>query len=938
MSVLELPPQLRGSWEHALIMTYGLDVAFFERTLLPLFSSECRNKIVLVDGTHFLEICARSARSEGQLLHFNQTYLASGIFAPRAAHAKIILLANKEQGRLLVGSGNTSWQGYASGGELFTMYEYRKEIPEALPAFLAMRELIEQLAKRHYVQGLVEQRLAHFWANAPWLWQRGQMDTPPVRHTLNTSFLVQIKQSIGEEVVEELWVLAPFFDERAAALAGLIEAVRPARTVLLLQSDYVSVDRVALQQVLDGIPGHCEIHPLRAKDGPLYLHAKLYVFKMADRALCVQGSPNMSQVAMLLHDPQGNIETANFLVGPRDAFDDLLAELPLTIGPAQTNLSGLELRYQKKEPVEEGKKQSWQLLGGEWQHDRLWLHTHGTAPDLRDALLVINGQLFPLHLWNINGQTLELALPGSAKELLTRPTTVSIRWSDDAETYETNPIIPCDKTTLDRILQQEEQGRERLDRSADLNLDDQAFEELLGELHDTLVIDQDSIWKVAARATSTQKEAALDDKGLHLGYDEIDYEALRSHPKIRQYLERGSGAYATAQTRIGMILHAISRYMQGLLQQGGVVTPPIANAVIPSSDESEDEPFIEDEPGHEEDEPARRWSVRARIRRTLSQFIQRYLRNLALPSFQQLVGYQVVAKNYLIFSHLLWRLFAKDWLEYHVIINAFIQSWHLFWGDQAMPGYFYQLSVEEQLEIWEWMRNYFNDALTLAAYYYGATIAIKEQKEDLHFSLRESWRNLMSLSPFPLTADVLEEAQKLIASLLPYRPPMAAEIVNELTQLAHFETQRHFIATLVAAGRLPGGSCSFRKEPVWREPLRQKVSVDCLVIDSSAALSTKEAALTLVQAWMQAERLDYYRIASKEPNAVHEYTYLIFYDRKEQRGKYSVRGEDNRLHVQDIPQIHLPVRPWEAGLQHLWEIAQQLTDVGHLAAKDKKPR
>lgn len=924
MSVLELPPQLRGSWEHALIMTYGLDVAFFERTLLPLFSSECRNKIVLVDGAHFLEICARSARSEGQLLHFNQAYLASGIFAPHAAHAKIILLSNKERGRLLLGSGNTSWQGYASGGELFTVYEYDKETPEALPAFLSVRELTEQLVKLHYVQGLVEQRLAHLWQNTPWTWRRSQVDLPPVRHSLNTSFLEQIKQTIGEETVEELWVLAPFFDEKAAALAQLVAAIRPARTVLLLQSGYASVDHLALQQVLDRLPGHCEIRPLRAKEGALYLHAKLYLFKLADRALCVQGSPNMSQVAMLLHDPQGNIETANFLVGSRDAFDDLLAELPLTVGPAQTDLSGLELVYQKKESVEKSREQSWQLLGGAWQHALLWLHTRGITPNLRDALLIINGQAFSLHVWNITGQTLELALPGPARDLLTRPAPVSIRWSVGAEMCETNPIIPCDKTTLDRILQEEEQENERLDRSADLNLDDREFEELLGKLHDTLVIDQDSIWKTASRADGQQK-AAHEDKGLHLGYEEIDYDALRSHPKIRQYLERGSGANRTAQTRIGMILHAIASHMQGLLQQEGLVASVATNTAIPFSDESEEEPFVEGEPGHREDEPARHWSVRARIRKTLSLFVQRYLRGLASPAFQQLVGFEVVAKNYLIFSQLLWRLFAKDWLEYDAIIDAFIKSWHLFWGDQAMPGYFYQLTVEEQLEIWEWMRKYHNDAIVLAAYYYGTTIVFKEQRERLCFALRDSWRNFLSLSLFPLTAEVLEEAQKMLASLLPYRPPKSAEIVNDLTQLVHFETQRHFIATLVAAGRLPAGSCSFRKEPVWREPLRQKVSVDCLVIDNSSALSTKEAALSLLQAWMQAERLDYYRIASKEPNAVHEYTYLIFYDMKEQRGKYSVRGKDNRLNVQHIPEIHPPVRPWEAGLRHLWELAQQLS-------------
>ncbi len=936
MSMLELPPQFRGPWEHALIMTYELDVAFFERTLLPLFSSACKNKIVLVDGTHFLDICARSAKSEEQILHFNQSYLVWGIFTPHAAHAKIILLTNREQGRLLVGSGNTNWQGYASGGELFTVYEYSKEAPDTLPAFLAVRELVEGLVGCRYVQGMVEQRLTLLWTSTPWLLRRTQMGVAPVRHNLHASFLEQIKQVIGEETVEELWVLAPFYDEKATALKVLIEAVRPARTVLLLQPGYASVDRSALQKVIEQLPGSYEIHPLQTKDGSLYLHAKLYLFKLADRAVCVQGSPNMSQVAMLLHDPQGNIEATNFLVGTRDAFDELIGELPLTIGASQTDLSKLDLTYQKKDTTEGSKEPSWKLLGGEWQHDRLWLHLRGTVPDLQGAFLVVNEQLFPLHLWNAMPQALELALPEAARELLASPLPVSIRWSEGTRLCETNPIIPCDKNALDRILQQEEQGSERLDHSADLNLDDQAFEELLGELHTTLVIDQESIWKAGTRSMSLQKEAQ-DEKGLHLGYDEIDYEALRSHPRIRQYLEHGSGVSGNVQTRIGTILHAIAAHMQELLQQEEGIVSMAMSAFIPSSEEPEDEPFSEGEPGCDGDEPVRHWSVQARIRKTLSQFIQRYLRGLASPAFQRLVGYEVVTKNYLIFSQLLWRLFAKNWLEHRTIIEAFIQSWNLFWGSQASPGYFSQLSVDEQLEIWQWMRDYHNDALILAAYYYSTTIVIKERLDDLRFSLRDSWRNLLCLSPFPLTEDVIEDTQKLLAFLLPYRVPGLPEMVNELTQLAHFETQRHFIATLVASGRLPVGSCSFVKERIWRRSLEQNVSVDCLVIDSSEALSSKEAALSLLQEWMLAERLDYYRIATKEPNTDYEYTYLIFYDMKEQRGKYmTTRGEGATQRVQDIPRIELPAEPWSAGLTHLRELVQQVISTGNLVQKGKK--
>ena len=285
---------------------------------------------------------------------------------------------------------------------------------------------------------------------------------------------------------------------------------------------------------------------------------------------------------------------------------------------------------------------------------------------------------------------------------------------------------------------------------------------------------------------------------------------------------------------------------------------------------------------------------------------------------------------------MLYRLFSKDWLESDEIIDTLIQSWRLFWGSQAIPGYFYQLSVEEQLEIWEWMRKYGNDSLILATYYYGAMIVIKEQREDLRFSLRDSLRDLLSLSPFPLITEVLDGAQKLLASLLPYRPPNAMEMMKELDQLAHFETQRHFKDALVAEGLLPAGSFSFRKDSYQREQYGPKVFVDCLVIESSAALSSKEKALSLLQVWMQAQQLDYYRIISKEPNDVQEYRYLIFYDMKEQRGKYAVRGEDDRPHAQDIPQIYLPVRLWEAGLRHLGEIVQQVTSAGNVIKKDKK--
>jgi hypothetical protein len=156
MNTLPLPEQLRGSWDHALIMTYGLDVPFFERTLLPQFATRCRNKIILADGRHYLNASARYAQKESQIHHLNQSYIAAGIFGLKDAHAKVILLLNKEQGRLCIGSGNLNQQGYASGGELFTCYEYSTDSFEMLSAFLTIRELIDGLIRRNYLQGPVK--------------------------------------------------------------------------------------------------------------------------------------------------------------------------------------------------------------------------------------------------------------------------------------------------------------------------------------------------------------------------------------------------------------------------------------------------------------------------------------------------------------------------------------------------------------------------------------------------------------------------------------------------------------------------------------------------------------------------------------------------------------------------------------------------------------
>ncbi len=75
MSEVQLPNQLNGPWDHLLILTYGMDLPFFEYALLRELPARCRNRIVLGDGAHLLEISEAHAR-DGLARAMNHRYVA----------------------------------------------------------------------------------------------------------------------------------------------------------------------------------------------------------------------------------------------------------------------------------------------------------------------------------------------------------------------------------------------------------------------------------------------------------------------------------------------------------------------------------------------------------------------------------------------------------------------------------------------------------------------------------------------------------------------------------------------------------------------------------------------------------------------------------------------------------------------------------------------
>ncbi len=908
MNELKLPEQLGGPWEHVLILTYGLDIPFFEAALWSQFSARCRNKIILADGQRYLESCATYARG-GLVRYLNQRYIAEGIFAEHAAHAKAILLTNRERGRLLVGSGNLGWQGYASGGELFTQYEYSDKDLRAANAFLAVRELVDGLMERQYISVPAARRIRHMWEQTRWLFQAPQGDEWPVRHNLNHSFLSQLQQTIGDDPVEEVWVLSPFYDRDAVALERLLAAFEPRQATLLLQTGYTSVDPAALQRVLDRFGKRCQVRPFGKGSDTPYVHAKMILLKSQERAICLQGSPNLSQAAMLLTVPQGNIELANLLTGPRNAFDGLLDALD--IQPVVSTLDALDLQFQPRQTPAEEDPGVWRLTGGEWEDNRLYLRFLSSPPDLRGASLVVANRAFPLEVHKKEPQGLELKLSAEVVGLLDRPVPVAIRWSDGEEDLTTNPVFVCNCAALDAALEITEEGK-TLDRIGDLALGDAEFERLLAELDAALVIDRRSVWTLAGRSVPTATDES--DEALRLDYADIDYNMLRNHPKLLQYVSGKAGGVGYARSRLQIILSSITDHFRGLLNISAAekIVKGAPAGLEGSQAESDDEREQE-----EEEKQKRRRSQAQRLRRILKSFIQRYLRGIRSPDFQELAGFEVMAQNYVIFSYLLWRLLAKDWVEPEFVIDSLLQTWTFFWGRSSQEGYFGRLDQEEQAQVLQLVQgDQHADAVLVASLYYGALMTRLQRWEELRFALRDFWRDLVCRSPFELNAQVLENTWHMLAEPLPYEPPVPSAIVEELVQLAQFETQDSFLRAVEERHGYPRGSCRFEKAKVYRERLGRADLVDCLVAQVDDALLTKDAAVSLLQTWMRFADRDYYRICTAKGNRI------LFYESPAKEGLYYAKdlGEEETV----VGLVEPEAVPWDVALAHLRTLASQV--------------
>lgn len=819
-SRMQIPPLLDAAWDSALIMTYGADLEFYEQHLLPLLTRS-RNRVIFSDGRQTARRLTDS-NSRVQLRQVNRTYVIAPVHADTAAHAKLIMLLSEDRGLLVVGSGNLSMSGYASQGECFSSYHWSPDDQGQREEFLAARDFIDQVCEKRLVDSFVQTRVQQAWRDAPWLYGKAQDSGSRLRHNLDQTLLDQFAEAVNGRTVDELVVHAPFYDHRCAALAELIQRLSPAMLQVLVQEHLTSVDPERLTAVLDAAPGLSDVRSVQAPDAGTFLHAKFLIARSEGIAICLQGSPNISSSALLGAYPNGNIELANLLIGERTAFDHLLNGLVVSPDSIDITQLGLGLRIDGDDD-EQGSPSLHAATELSWEAPRLSGVFDRAV--LVPPQLIIDGAAVAEVAWELSEPSADrtrfaVSLDEEAASALNGVAAVRFIFETGEETL---PTFPYHVNALNALAS----GQARTDllkRAGDLDLGDAELEELLAQLDAALVVDRGSIWRMLKRKAP---EASDDDSSISIAYDELDWDAIQSHPKLAQY--RNWDQRSTSDpTDLGILLTSIAERFEADVRRARTGDSG-ADGPDSSSDGLDDlarEIEAEDEEAAEENDAVqeqRRLSLRSRAKRQFHSFVKRFVNGLTDEEFTRYVGPPVIVPSYVIFNHLCWKLIQIDLADPVRIINAQTALWKFFWGDKNESGYFAALDIAEQEAALDILDRHHSEAVLLCSLFQAHAYTPYESDDRTLVEIRDMWRTVL---PHPLwqpTKTALDDS----TTLLQHSCKTTHDLIEKLDTLASYVSNGEPLAAVgqalgcrseqvtITSGRVNRGSLGPQNVPIY---------------------------------------------------------------------------------------------------------------------------
>lgn len=283
--LLQRVAEERAAAEEVLLLSYTLDLGFFERAALgPAHALGAR--VSVVGDAVVVRHDPRAVRRAGR------SYLP-GLAACRGAfHPKLAVIVGAEEATVAIGSGNTTMAGWGDNHELWSvLHADESSAPATLGAVATwLRQLDGPVRLSAHVGDALRRTATHLERFSP------TVEGPLLVSSLSGSILDQLP----EGPVDELAIYAPFHDRGAHALRALIERMQPSRLLLVVQPCLTVIDGPSVDALTADLGAD-----VRETDTSRYRHGKLVEWSCAGERWALTGSPNCTSAALLRSVPNG---------------------------------------------------------------------------------------------------------------------------------------------------------------------------------------------------------------------------------------------------------------------------------------------------------------------------------------------------------------------------------------------------------------------------------------------------------------------------------------------------------------------------------------------------------------------------------------------------------------------------------------------------------
>ncbi|MFC1975479.1 hypothetical protein ACFLXQ_03660 [Chloroflexota bacterium] len=778
---MKLLKSLNQPADNCIILTYNLDLLFFEYMLYPsLYASGCRNTMILCDPTQY-EFALQY--DVARLQYVGQRYLLvpartslSGAF-----HPKLILLTSANGGSLFLLSGNLTKAGYLHNWEVLTLFEYNTKKPDPI-AWQACRWAIDTLSeiiKVSDVGSLGHERLEQLWGTTPWLHQE-----PPIASTTSVWPLHNLSEPLLDQVltryrqedgspVNEVIVISPFFDAKARAIERLLKELQPKKMQLHSQAEGHGLNPDQLKLVLTR--HHPEFQAYELSLGNRRLHAKTLLLRTEQGVWLATGSANLSRSAWLRSAASGNTEIISLRFEQYPGyFDAWLQEL--TDQAAPIDLDEIEPFEPETSPNES--KHRLTLLSAILDQHHLELHLSESLPLKASLNLRLLGEETLQKVYKRwqqrDDHSIILNLDPDWLSQVSRPILLQLEIETDSNRFISNPVLLHNKVALERSRRPVNR-RERPPIPIGMQPESYAHcAALLDMLQDLLATNKDQLNRHRGTIPAAIKKRDKQEQQQAIEEDDYDPEAHFVDEEFRRPISTGgSDLYTNFYDRL--------TYEELLKAVLAAVYHPEKDPAPGADDRPITIPVPNPTPSPDDETLKER--MLARIEYGFSRLVDNFLQGIADDEYLQEVPPYYLVELFVILTSYLRIVWRDGMLKDAPFLNHSIDLVGAFWGQAGEFGAWQALRPhlsDEDL-------NHFEEKLALSAQTWLHTYSVinqLDQTNDSRIFDGAAWvRHLQTVLTPP---DILTTlAEQTYEHLWRFSQPVAVQFISAAEVVAY---------------------------------------------------------------------------------------------------------------------------------------------------------